>query len=66
MKKHYDFTKAIKVKMHRPAKSLRIPIYLDDDVRQRLTGAHAGKAGDLSQVVNTILRSQIDLAELLK
>ena len=66
MKKHYDFSKAVQGKMYRPAKTLHIPIYLDDDVRRKLIGK--GKRGgiDLNKVVNSILRSQIGVVDILK
>jgi hypothetical protein len=37
MKKHYDFSKAVQGKLYRPAKTLQVPIYLDEDVRQKLS-----------------------------
>jgi hypothetical protein len=66
MKKHYDFSKGEQGKMYRPAKSLRIPIYLDDDVQRSLLSKDKRPPNDLSKLVNTILRSQIDVAEMLK
>jgi len=38
MKKHYDFSKAIQGKLYRPARTLQVPIYLDEDVRRKLVG----------------------------
>jgi len=65
MKKHYDFSNAMQGKLFRPAKTLRIPIYLDDDVQRKLT-AKGKRNGDLSKLVNAILRSEIGVAEMLK
>ena len=65
MKKHYDFTNAMQGKLYRPAASLRIPVYLDADVRRKLLGA-AKRRRNVSKLVNSILRSQIGVLELLK
>ena len=66
MKKNYDFSKAVQGKLHRPAKTLQIPIYLDDDVRRKLVGKGKRAAADVTKIVNAILRSQIGVAEMLK
>ena len=66
MKKHYDFSKAKQGELHRPLKTLRIPIYLDQDVQRNLVGLKKRANGDLSKIVNAILRSQIGVAEMLK
>lgn len=65
MKKHYDFSKAQRGILYCPPESLRIPIYLDDDVRKKLLKSKR-PANDVSKLVNSILRSQIDLADMLK
>jgi hypothetical protein len=66
MKKNYDYSKAVQGKLHRPAKQLQIPIYLDDDVRRKLVGKDKRATTDLTKIVNAILRSQINLAEMLR
>jgi hypothetical protein len=66
MKKQYDFTKAVQGKLYRPAKSLQIPIYLDDDVQRKLVGKDRRGNANLSKIVNAILRSQIGVVEMLK
>ena len=65
MKRHYDFTNARQGKLYRPAESLRIPIYLDEDVQQKLSRKTKTKKG-VSKLVNSILRSQLGVAEMLK
>jgi hypothetical protein len=62
MKKHYDFTKARQGTLHRSAKSLRLPVYLDEDVQKKLVGQEKLAKKDLSKVVNSILRSHIGAA----
>ncbi len=64
MRKHYDFSKAVQGKFHRPAKNLRIPIYLDRDVERRLGGAKRSP-GEIAQLVNSILRQQLETSDLI-
>jgi hypothetical protein len=66
MKKHYDFSKAVQGEMYRPAKTLQIPIYLDEDVRRKLLGKDKRATANLTKIVNAILRSQIGVLEMLK
>jgi hypothetical protein len=66
MRKEYDFTHAVRGKFYRPAKQLRIPVYLDDDVAGRLR-RRTGKAAraDVSVLVNRILRKELEVVEAL-
>lgn len=65
MKKNYDFTKAQKGVLYRPMENLGIPVYLDDDVSRQLK-QRAGRKGEVSKLVNALLRHQIESAKLLK
>jgi hypothetical protein len=65
MKKHYDFTNAKPGTLYRPAESLRMPVYLDADVLRRLIGRGKPRK-DVSKLVNSILRSQLGVAEMLR
>jgi hypothetical protein len=66
MKKHYDFRKASQGKMYRPADKLNIPVYLDRDVQRGLASARQGAGGNLSEIVNSILRKELEVAEMLQ
>lgn len=66
MKKHYDFRKAVQGKMHRPASKLRIPVYLDRDVERGLVSTKQGADGSLSEIVNSILRKELEVAAMLQ
>jgi hypothetical protein len=66
MKKNYVFSKAVQGKLYRPAKTLQVPIYLDEDVRRKLTGNHKRANTNLTKIVNAILCSQIGVVEMLK
>jgi hypothetical protein len=45
MEWEYDFTNAEQGKFCRKAEQLRIPVYLDEDVARRLTGAGGRRGG---------------------
>jgi hypothetical protein len=64
--KHDDFRKTSQGKMYRPADKLRIPVYLDRDLERRPTSARQGTRDNLSQIVNAILRKEIEVAEMLQ
>ena len=66
MKKHYDFSRAEQGKLFRAARSLRIPVYLDEDVQKALVGKQNGRRKTLSKIVNDVLRTQLDMVDLLK
>ena len=64
MKRHYDFSSAKQGELYRPASTLRMPIYLDPDVQRKLAGKGGKK--NVSKLVNSILRSQLGVTEMLK
>lgn len=66
MKKHYDFSNAERGTMHRPAASLKLPVFLESDVSRKLKSNAARKKRDVSSLVNAILRAHLETAELLK
>ena len=66
MKKNYDFSKAVQGKLYRPARTLQVPIYLDEDVRRKLVGKDERAGANLTKIVNAILRSQIGVLDMLK
>ena len=61
MKKEYDFSKAEQGKFYRPIDKLEIPVYLDKDVEKFFYQRAKGRDIDLKQVVDTILRKEMDL-----
>ena len=65
MKKEYDFTNAERGKFYRPDAKLNIPVYLDDEVRDFVTGIAQKKHSDMGQVVNDLLRSDMGLAKAM-
>ena len=64
MKKNYDFSKARKGVLHRPKESLHMPVYLDPDLEAKLAAGR--NSGELSKLVNSLLRTQVKAAELIR
>ena len=65
MKKEHDFTNAERGKFYRPDVKLNIPVYLDDEVRDFVSGIAEKKQADMGQVVNDLLRSDMGLAKAM-
>jgi len=61
MKKEYDFSKAEQGKFYRPLEELEIPVYLDKEVKAFFSKKAMKKNVDLSKVVNTILRKEMEM-----
>jgi hypothetical protein len=66
MKREYDFSKGERGKFYRPGAKLNLPIYLDEEVLGYLSERAQSKGIDLSQLVNQILRKEIELVEALR
>ena len=63
MKPEYDFSKGERGKFSRPNAELRLPIYLSADVQNYLTERAAEKGVPLGEMVNTLLKQEIQLIE---
>jgi hypothetical protein len=61
MKKEYDFSKAQQGKFYRPIEELEIPVYLDKEVKTFYSKKALDKHLDLGQVINTILRKEMEI-----
>ncbi len=66
MKREYDFPKGERGKFYRPDAKFNIPIYLDKDILTYLTEKARAKGVEVSQLINEILRKDIDLVEAVK
>jgi hypothetical protein len=66
MKPEYDFSKGARGKFFRPNAELRLPIYLSADVQNYLTERAAQKGIPLSEMVNTLLKQEIQIIESVK
>ena len=61
MQEEYDFSNAEKGKFYRPLNELEIPIYLDSDVKEFYTQLSIKREADLSKIVNSILKKEIEI-----
>ncbi|MFX0198563.1 MAG: hypothetical protein ACFFCW_20780 [Candidatus Hodarchaeota archaeon] len=66
MRDEYDFSTAERGKFYRPNTRLNLPIYLDEEVLAFVERIAKGKGTDMSSVVNQLLRSDMQLAEVIK
>lgn len=63
MKPEYDFQKGMRGKFYRPNAALNIPVYLEPEVLAYLSAKAAKKGVTLDQVVNELLKRDIEIAE---
>jgi hypothetical protein len=66
MKPEYDFSKGERGKFFRPNAELHLPIYLDADVQAYLAERAAQKGIPLAEMVNTLLKQEIQIMESAK
>ena len=66
MKPEYDFTRGERGKFFRPDAEMRLPIYLDADIQSYLAQRAAQKGIPLSEMVNGLLKQEIQIIESLK
>jgi hypothetical protein len=66
MKPEYDFSKGERGKFFQPDAEMRLPIYLDAEVQSYLAERAAQKGIPLSDMVNGLLRQEIQLIESVK
>lgn len=66
MKKEYDFTKGERGKFFRKESKLNLPVYLDADVLDYLSAKAQAKGVEIDDMVNDLLRKDIELIEGMK
>ena len=65
MKPHYDFSKAERGKFYRKGARVRLPIYLDGQLQNRLERIAQKKGRDVGDVVGDLLIKDVELLEEL-
>jgi cytidylate kinase len=65
MKREYDFSKAERGKFYRKGAELRLPIYLDAKLQSQLERIAQKKGKELNDVVNQLVRKEMELLEEL-
>ena len=66
MKPEYDFSKGERGKFFRPDAEIRLPIYLDTEVQKYLEQRAAQKGVPLGEMVNGLLKQEIQIIESVK
>ena len=66
MQNEYDFSNAERGKFYRKDATLELPIYLDPQVRDYLTARAKAKGIEVNQLVNELLKRDIELIETAK
>lgn len=66
MKSEYDFSNAERGKFYRKDAVLDLPVYLEAGVRDYLTARAKAKGVEVNELVNDLLKRDIDLIEAAK
>lgn len=66
MKEEYDFSEGERGKFYRPCARFNLPVYLDADVFDYLSVRAKAKGIQVNDMVNDLLRKDIDLIEGMK
>ena len=66
MKAHYDFSKGKRGQFHDPDAVFMLPVYLDPDVQTYLSATAQAKGVELAELVNSLLKKDIELIEAAK
>ena len=66
MKKEYDFSKGERGKFYKPNLKLNLPIYLDRQAITFVASIAKKKNSDLSTVVNDLIKTDKQLADVIK
>jgi hypothetical protein len=61
MKREYDFSKGTRGKFYKPGAQLNLPIYLDAKVQAYLAETANKKGMQLSDIVNDLLKRDIEI-----
>ena len=65
MRREYDFSKGVRGKFYRKGAELRLPIYLDPKLQKKLERFARKKGKDVGEMVNQLLRKDVDFLEEL-
>ena len=63
MKDNYDFSKGVRGKFYRKGATLRLPIYLEAQLQNRLERIAEEKGRELGDVVNDLLAKEVATLE---
>jgi len=66
MKQRYDFSKGERGRFYRPNAVFKLAVYLDEEVQNYLATTAERKGIELSELVNDLLKKEIDIIETVK
>ena len=66
MKDRYDFSKGTRGNFYQPEAMFRLPVYLDEKVQDYLAAKADAKGVDLTDLVNEMLKKDIELIEMAR
>jgi hypothetical protein len=66
MRDQYDFSNGQRGKFYRPEAVFRLPVYLDEQVQTYLAAKADAKGIDLAELVNDMLKKDIELIEMAR
>lgn len=66
MKEEYDFSQGQRGKFYQPGALFKLPVYLDEDVQSYLAAKAQSKGVELSELVNELLKKEIEIIETVK
>ena len=66
MRNHYDFSKGERGKFYHPDAKTNLPIYLDEEVLAFVEEIASKRQCDITDVVNELLRGDMQLAKSMK
>jgi hypothetical protein len=66
MRREYDFSKGVRGKFYKKGVELRLPIYLDAKLQTQVGLLAKKKGKDIGQIVNDLLRKDMELIEEFK
>lgn len=66
MRDRYDFTKGERGKFYHPDAKVNLPIYLDEEVLAFVEEIARNRQCDITDVVNELLRGDMQLAKAMK
>ena len=64
MRREYDFSKAVRGKFFRKGAELRLPIYLEPKLHSKLERLARRKGKDVGEMVNQLLKKDVEFEEL--
>jgi hypothetical protein len=66
MKNEYDFSKGVRGKFYKPEIKLNLPIYLEPEILSFVEGIAKKSDLDISTVVNNLIKTDMQLVEIIK